>query len=153
MDKKTIKFLLENLCDILGIGKGEAGFDGFFYRDQLEHNITKDYILQFLEKNSELNSFEIYKQLLLPLVIINPEKHQSIKWIYSTLAYACTDNNLKRHYYEMSFRHMLLLGLDGVNNTEDAIKFYAIVLTRESCCSQCKKYLDDKIYDFEEINI
>jgi len=150
MDKKTTKSVISNISDILGIGDAKPS-DGFFYREDVTHTVNVKEIEELIAKRKEWIPYNFYEYFLLPVVSNNPTKNMAIRWIYSTLAHACLDPQMKRNYYEKQFKHMILSRLDGVKNTEGAEKFYAIVLTRESCCSLCKRYDEKEIYNLDEI--
>ena len=151
MDKKTKKKILNTIIDIIGIGTTEFGFDGFFQTQQIDNSLTQGELEDLLENNPEWTPYQFYEYTLLPLISKNPTKHQSINWIYNTLANACPDEVLKRNYFEKRFKHMILSRLDGVKDVDGADSFYAMVLIRESCCSLCKRFDENEIYEFDKV--
>lgn len=150
MDKRTAKSVIKNLTSILGIGNDKFGFDGFFYTEQVNHGVSLEDINITIASNPDLTSYDVYKHFLLPVISLNIDKHMSIRWIYSTLAQYCTQVELKREYYKKAFEHYILRSREGFKDVEDVTEFYITVLTRESCCVQCKDYGDEKVYGFDK---
>jgi len=151
MDKKTKKKILNTIVDIIGVGTMEFGFDGLFKTQPIDHSLTRDELDLLLENKPSWTAYQFYEYALLPLVSRNPTKHQSLRWIYSTLANSCTDDVMKRNYFEKSFKEMILSKIDNVSNVDYIGEFYAIVLTRDSCCMQCSHYSENDIYAIDTI--
>ena len=45
----------------------------------------------------------------------------------------------------------MLAKLNGVKDVNGVTKYYAKVLTRESCCKLCKHFCKDEIFEFGEL--
>ncbi|MCX3266456.1 hypothetical protein [Pedobacter agri] len=58
---------------------------------------------------------------------------------------------MKRNYFEKSFKEMMLSKIDNISNVDYTGEFYAIVLTRDSCCTQCGHYSENDIYAIDTI--
>lgn len=151
MDKKTKKKILNTIIDITGIGTTEFGFDGFFQTQQIDHSLTKEGVEALLENKESWTAHQFYEYTLLPLVSRNSTKHQSLRWIYATLANSCTDEVMRRNYFEKSFKEMILSKVDSLSDLDYVGEFYAMVLTRDSSCKQCNHYNENDFYPLQTI--
>ncbi len=148
MDKKTIKSVIYNISFQLGIDNKINKNSSLFYSEEFEHNITKDFLESIINEENESSPFEIYKQILIPVIEANPNKHFTVSSIYHLLAVSCieSDEQVSKNYFELYFKHMIL-AKHSMLKVEGVSKFYLTVVTRESCCGICKAYTE--IYNFE----
>ncbi|RZK27088.1 MAG: hypothetical protein EOO43_00705 [Flavobacterium sp.] len=150
MLKREAKAVASTLQSILGIGKEEFGFDGFFYSQEVDHTVTLEVINDFITSNQDFTPYAVFEHFLVPVIQANPTKHQSLKWIFNTLADACLDILLKKDYYEHAFTHYILSRRDGFKDAVEGKKFYVTVLTRDSCCEHCKDYTEEDVHEFDK---
>ncbi|MBT2561577.1 hypothetical protein J7E50_12100 [Pedobacter sp. ISL-68] len=150
MNKKVAKSVKDTISNVLGISKADFGFDGFFHSEEVEHTVTMQNIEHMIGKHSDWTAYNCYEYFFMPIISKNPTKHQAIRSIYAALANTCTDKVMERNYYEKSFKHMILSKLDNLH-IEGVDQFYAVVLTRDTCCNQCGHYNKNDIYSIESV--
>jgi hypothetical protein len=112
--------------------------------------MTKNLLKSIINEENITSLVEIYKQILIPVIKENPDKHYTASSIYRLLAisYVEIDIQISKNYFELFFKHMIL-AKHSMIKVEGVSKFYLTVLTRESCCEIFKAYTE--IYKFEEI--
>lgn len=150
MDKRQAKLVISNIISILGIDKEYVEFDGFYYTERIEHNISKEAIEQLINQNVDWLPLVVYEQILLPIINLNPTRHSKASSIYYLLGSACGDEGKSKGYYEESFKQMVFAKLSAKGYPSTS-KLYIRVVTRDSCCALCKHYKDGEIYEADLI--
>jgi hypothetical protein len=151
MDKATTKAVINTICFILNIGTKHIGSDGLFRSDEVVHRLSKEIIESEIVNHIEWTASEAYEYFLLPAISDNSTKHWTVSSIYRTIAESYLSEATRRNYFELWFKHMMLAKLEGVKYAEGVTRFYAKVLTRESCCNLCKAFGNEEIYGFNDL--